>query len=60
MMIESALLTDKSITIINISHKINKELIHYYDEIICLENGEIVTILKTFEEKENFANNLHE
>ena len=60
MMIESALLTDKSITIINISHKINKELIHYYDEIICLENGEILTILKTFEEKENFANNLHE
>lgn len=56
VVIESSLLKDKELTIINIEHKVNKELIQYYDEIICLEKGQVVKILKTEKEKDDFVN----
>lgn len=40
--IEKTILNLENITVISISHKINKELIEMYDEIIVMSNGEIV------------------
>lgn len=42
--IEDKLLNQEDLTIITITHKINKELLQRYDEIIVMDKGEIVEI----------------
>ena len=42
--IEDKLLDQEDLTIITITHKINKELLQRYDEIIVMDKGEIVEI----------------
>ncbi|MGL4362227.1 MAG: ABC transporter ATP-binding protein [Cellulosilyticaceae bacterium] len=39
MLIEKSILDDPSILLLNISHKLNKELLKKYDEIIILKDG---------------------
>lgn len=53
--IESELLKCTDITLISIEHKINKEMIQYYDEIICLEDGKVSKIIKSEIERGNFC-----
>jgi len=56
--IEMDLLNKKDITLINIEHKVNEETVNLYDEIICLENGKVVEIFKSKDEKEKFCNRI--
>ncbi|WP_270670771.1 ABC transporter ATP-binding protein [Paraclostridium bifermentans] len=58
--IENLILKNSDIGIVNIEHKINKNLVKFYDEIICMHDGKINKIIKTDEEKENFINGLYE
>jgi transposase len=43
---------------LNIQHKLNRELIDLYDEIIILEDGKVKNILKNSKEKELILNEL--
>lgn len=58
--IESLILKSSDIGIINIEHKINTNLVKFYDEIICMNDGRISKVIITDEEKENFINGLYE
>ncbi len=49
--LEKNLLENKNITLLNIQHNLNKELLKYYDEIIFIENGSIQKENKLYEEK---------
>lgn len=49
------MLTDEELTIVNIEHKIPKEMIDLYDEIVVMEDGKINKICRTLEEKKEFA-----
>lgn len=57
--IERLLLEKEDICVVNIAHNLNKDLIKLYDEIICINDGEIYKIIKTSEEKEIFIDELH-
>lgn len=54
--IESDLLNRQDVTLINIEHKINPELVSFYDEIICLDSGRVRCILRTMDEKNSLFN----
>jgi ABC-type multidrug transport system fused ATPase/permease subunit len=56
--LEKSLLDNKNLTLLNIQHKLNRELIDLYDEIIILEDGKVKNILKNSKEKELILNEL--
>lgn len=49
------MLQNKKLTIINIEHKVQKEMLYLYDEIIVMENGRVAKICRTLEEKKEFT-----
>jgi len=59
LFVEQYLLTEKKVTLINIAHKINHELIHYYDEVIVLKDGRVDNILVTLEEKKSYLDGVN-
>ncbi len=54
-----ALLKNEQLTIINIEHKVPKEMLDLYDEVIVLKYGEIEEIYRTEQEKLEFAKELN-
>ncbi len=56
--IEYDLLSRKDITLVNIEHKINADFVKLYDEIVCLEDGKVVKIIKSDEDKDEFLEKL--
>lgn len=55
-MIEEYFLKDEETTLFNIQHKMNKELIDFYDSIIIVDKGRISNIFSGKKEKEDFKN----
>jgi len=55
-MIEEYFLKDEETTLFNIQHKMNKDLIDFYDSIIIVDKGKISNIFSGKKEKEDFKN----
>lgn len=55
-MIEEYFLKDEGTTLFNIQHKMNKDLIDFYDSIIIVDKGKISNVFSEKKEKEDFKN----